>query len=540
MELFNSYCDEPCFVSFKEAFDVKRLIDSSSHLPDAQKNAKYDRECCVDFSGIAPYMFTEKVGGYLLSVIMDNREEFEKNKVRLHFRFLLVYPYSAHAISRIQAEISRNRAAINEQSVDKKLLAGMKKVETVHKGIFLSSNFVSKQIQFLRSINDFMLKNSISNSTPDRLVIRFTPTAVNVCMYRINDIIYISPYVLAKEWRGDTKCFERTPVIMMTEKSDNKLYSAYKDHFRYLWSLPQSILLEDATDYKCDTHEGDIAVIKSPENIDYNAKARKLKERDRTLRSGEWKKQVKDLLYNLCPAIPEESPDKQRIFISCSWESKPAKKIEEWLKHDIGDVVGVDLVDAKSGTSIKDAVYKNLNLSTVALVFFTCDMYVPIKNQNIKLEKVEKEEKKEDEYFAKPNIYHEFGYLMAMYESRGCRNMIIPLRQVGEKEVYYPSNISDTAYEKFDGDMIEEAYERIIDRLKDLLSLEVSIVCYAFRSHAERLEQLVLMEENTEAREWLRNIKKRVKDKKCRECDKPNCPERTDPYNEGRQKKILL
>lgn len=337
--------------------------------------------------------------------------------------------------------------------------------------------------------------------------------------------------MLAKDWRRDTKCVERTPVIMLAEKDDRNLYNAYKDHFRYLWMLPQSIFLEDATDYNYQTFEGSIERIKSPEKINYDTKAAKLKDQGIIVRSGAWKKLVKDLLYRLCPAIPDDLQIKQRIFISCSWESKPAKKVEEWLKHDIGDVVEIDLVDAKSGTSIKEAVYKNLNSSTVALVFFTCDMLIPANNEKVNLKTNKAEAKKEDEYIAKPNIYHEFGYLMAMYESRGCANMIIPLVQVGKKKVYYPSNIADTAYEEFDGDMIEENYDRIIDRLKDLLSLEVGVVCYALRSHAVRLEKMVLMEDNFEAREWLKKIKKKIEDRKCRECDKSDCPERRYVYN---------
>lgn len=190
MRLFNSYCDESCIVSFREAFNIKRLIDSATYLPESQKNEKYDKECCVDFSGIAPYMFLEKIGAHLLCEIMDNKDEFERNKIRVHFRFLLVYPYSAHAIARIQAEISRNRTAINEPRLNKKLLAGMERVESVNKEMILSSNFVRMQIQFLRAIGEFMSRYGISKSTIDRLVIRFTPTAVNVCMYRINDIIY--------------------------------------------------------------------------------------------------------------------------------------------------------------------------------------------------------------------------------------------------------------------------------------------------------------------------------------------------------------
>jgi len=530
MELFLNYNDNNFIDSFKDALNIERLIKTSVQMSDRQINeqniVKYEKECCLDFAGVSASLLHEDGSDKYLEDIFKNINCFLDEKIRLHFRFLLVYPFSAHAIARIQAEESRNRATILEPTISKTSLYGFDSVDAVDMHIFTASNFVKKQHEFLRMIGQFMDSYRISRNGDNRLVIRFIPTAVNVCMYRFNNFMYISPYLLAKERRVDTMCVEKAPVIYMNRSNDNIVFEAYIDHFRYLWGLPQTIYLEDATDYKCCTGVGDITKIKPPHEIDFSVKAKRIKSKSHSTDLASWKKQVKDLLNSLCPVIPVDVQKKHSIFIACSWNAETsspnlvAQKLEKWLKKDFGKTVGIDLVDAKGGASINKNIYKNLNSSTVGLILFTCDLFVSEK-------KIIDGKEIKGRYYAKPNIYHELGYLMGKYEAKGYDNkMVIPIVQrIGDQTVYYPSNVADKVYFQFQDEKIEAKYEKIILLLQELLSLDISIICYALKCHEMRLRKM-LLDGDVDARELLIAVDLSIKNINCSDCEKDNCHER--------------
>ncbi len=506
---------------FAKCIDVKQLINSAVPLSQEQIyrcGNKYEKECCLDFSGISALLYGEK--NKYLENIVKFKSEFEKNKIRLHFRFLLVYPYSAHAVARMQAEMSQNRATIKVPIFKQQGI-----VESVNIKLFHTSNFVKEQNEFLKYLGKFMIEDNISENTEHRLIIRFTPTAVNVCMYRINDIMFISPYLLAKDWPTDSKSVLRSPIIKFSRSENRETFEAFIDHFRYLWNLPQCIFLEDITNFE-NGKPIDITEIKAPHNVDFKIKSNKLKAKGVHGDSSSWKRQVKDLLYRLCPVIPENLQTKESIFIACSWKKKNeylssdpntiAIKIKKWLDEDIGKSVDIRIVETNPGELIEKEIYTNLNSSTVGIILFTCD----IKGDD-------------DTYYSRPNIYHELGYLMAKYKAQGYDTKVIPIFQsLNGTRVVPPSNISNVSWIDLNDDMVEAIYEKLLISVQRLLSLDVSIICHSLSSHKKRINDLVINGDlnSAKSKSWCKEIDERIKKLSCKECDKSNCEIRRLAY----------
>lgn len=348
--------------SFADQFNIGRMIETSFDLTDKQREQcknRFEKQCCIDFSGVAAALLFDDVGYNMFEAVLNSIQDFNKMKIRMHFRFMLVYPYSAHAMSRIQAETSKNRASIKEPSIKETPYDVVGRVESVDYDAFIKSNFVKSQQQFLENIGSLIDDYDICPNGENRINIRFTPTAVNVCMYRINDCIFISPYLLAKEHRRDEVCVMRSPVIKMTRGDDRDSFDAYLDHFRYLWNLPQSIFLEDATYVTDKKINNGIAKIKPPKDIDYKyksdrIKAKKIPGKWKYGDSMSWRLQVKDLLFRLCREMPLQLPTKETVFIACAWRKKDpflsssphalASKMSNWLKEDLGNAIDVPAI----------------------------------------------------------------------------------------------------------------------------------------------------------------------------------------------------
>ncbi len=515
MKLYLNLNDSHFISSFEDSLNLQRLIDNAVPLSDKQKNinnGKFQKECCLDFCGISASLLQDQ-GKSCFEKILENKSLFNDLKIRLHFRFLLVYPYSAHALARIQAETSQNRATIKEPAI-----YYPEKVESVNMHTFETSNFVNTQRLFLRYIGIIMSRHQMSENSENRLTLRFTPTAVNVCMYRVNNVIYITPYLLAKDCSEDNKCVTRSPVIEINRSNDRETFEAYIDHFRYLWGLSQAIYFQDATQYTKLFPEG-ITQIKKPTEVDFSVKAKTIKDRGVHGDASSWRRQVKDLLFRLCPVIPEKVQTKESIFIACSWREKDkysgirpnqlAIKLKTWIKNDLGNSVDVQIVEAKPGEELFKNIYNNLNSSTVGIILLTGD----IKGTDGK-------------YYAKPNIYHELGYLMAKYSAQGYDTKVIPIIQhVDGNCIVVPSNIFKTTAINLQDNRIEAIYDTIIVTVKELLYLDNKIVCMALNSHLQRIEELVLSniisEENGFS--WKETVSDRIKTICTGDCNELNC-----------------
>lgn len=482
MRHYTNYIHKSFKKSFSDALNIDNLIASSVDLVPSQVSEKYERECCIDFSGVAAALFYMSDAQFLCN-ILKNKALFTEKKIRLHFRFLMVYPYGAHAIARIQAETSRNRATMKEKKFKNCSTDVVGQIDCVDMRLFENSNFVRKQREFLSYIGRLMRENSIHYGGEHRIVIRFTPTAVNVCMYRVNDIVYISPYLLARESIGVFDCVTKTPVIEIRRSRDLYLFNAYMDHFRYLWGLPQALYLEDATEFKLKGFDG-IDNIRPPHDVDFVVKSKRIIAKKEHSNAISWRKQAKDLLLILCPEIPEKIATRDTIFIACSWSKKKevgpspndlAVKLEKWLKKDFGENLDVELINVQPGCDKDDAVYKGLNRGSVGIILMTADL------------------KSEGKYYSKPNIYHELGYLMAKCSGHGRDfNVIIIVQSKGDHKVVIPSNVNNKGSIDLQDNALFGMYHNVVWSIKSKLSLDQNLVCSILDNHKKRIEKMVL------------------------------------------------
>jgi len=521
MDLFENLNDISFLNNLKKVLKIESLVETSVNLSDELKeecNSKYTRQCCLDFSGVAASLLIEGDCSEAFERVIKSIPFFNKRGIRLHFRFMLVYPFSAHALSRIQAETSRNRTTISQQSLKGAPYDVVGSVESVDYDTFKYSNFVKSQRTFLNYIGAIMHEYHINQKSENRITIRFTPTAVNVCMYRINDAIFISPYLLAKEKRIDDKCVLRAPVIKINRTNDRDSFEAYLDHFRYLWNLPQSIYLEDGTEFTNKSNPNGISIIKPPHKIDYKIKSRRIKQKSGKNNSiSTWRFQATDLLLRLCPEVPKKLQAKESIFIACAWrkidhylKSSPntlAKKLERWFKEDLKDSIDIHIVETEPGEDIAKKIYTNLDASTAGIILLTCD--VKINNGR---------------YYAKPNIYHELGYLMGRCDQYGDNKRVIPVIQSMENQlVEVPSNINNKASIFFKDDKIDAVYKDILLSVYNVLSIDIETICAALRSHLDRVSKSI--EDNAHAIYWAESIRETIKNLHSDECNTDDCLE---------------
>lgn len=535
MKNYNNLRDGLLLKRLVECLNYEHLLKTAIPVSNSQ-NPEINKECIFDFSGISALLLHDKNDENLLKVqdqvekILESQDIFNEKGVRLHFRFLLVFPYSAHAIARIQAETSKNRATIKEPALN----INRYQVDFVDRKAFDSSFFMVRQQNFLEYIENLMDKYQLSDHSLNRIVVRFVPMAVNLCLYRINDVIFSAPYLLAKDWRIDKKCVTKSPVTELNRTEDKDTFDALLDHFRYLWELPVTLNMRDATHYDPNKTYG-LSRIKKPDDIDFKNKAHVIRSKQTKNNNSSslhsWKLQVKNQLKQLCPTIPEFAPTEELIFIACSWKkeeidkfspSSPnsfAVKIKSWLEHDLAQDLKVVLVDAPAGSSVSKEIYENLNSSTVGIILFTAD-YVGDDGQ----------------WYSRPNIYHEYGYLQARFASDGFgSNKVIPIRQCkGGKTTIIPSNINGTSAISLEDDKIEAIYGTLLVTIRDLLNIDSHRLCRALVSHKDRINKMILVGEVEQAigQSWVRRLDNQVSNLSCGKCSMEDCKDRDTAFDD--------
>jgi predicted nucleotide-binding protein len=95
------------------------------------------------------------------------------------------------------------------------------------------------------------------------------------------------------------------------------------------------------------------------------------------------------------------------------------------LNKDFKKGLQVRMVRRKYGSRIFDKIYSNLQDSTLGIVILTKDV-----------------EGKNDKFYAKPNIYHELGFLMGALHHLNTKELskVLILKEEG---VEVPSNVPD-------------------------------------------------------------------------------------------------
>jgi hypothetical protein len=161
------------------------------------------------------------------------------------------------------------------------------------------------------------------------------------------------------------------------------------------------------------------------------------------------------------------------------------------------------IVESKPGDELSRSIYEKLKSSTVGIILVTADIEDEAKN-----------------LLSRPNIYHEIGYLMAIFSSKKHgKNKVIPVLQTiydihknkkRARTVMHPSNISDLTRIPLKNNEIEAIYPLIIRTLSDLLtSISVKALCRALYSHQSRIYDS--LEANQLEPEYARNCLRKIK-----------------------------
>jgi|GEM_PF-232723 len=443
----------------------------------------YDRCCRIDFAGISATNLFDTGENFAPSSVAECMAELFRDAKRLNeqgifvkLRFLLIYPYSAYAFARIQAEASRNRASMKEP----KYRRNLQLIESVDEETFQRSFLVRTQLAMLEQLQEWVDDAGWTATSINRAVVRFTPISPNLCSLTVNDTVFADAYLLAKRNRATTHCESLLPLVAIRQADNPSTFDAIMDHFRYLWDLDVTLDCEDATYYQRQT-PGSLQHLKTPDIITFEAKATKLRNKvmavsDEELRR--WRFKVSRILRRYC-VLPAPTPSAESLFITCSWKrsgdqrSVPndgARELSRMIEGDFGRerpdkdaLLSVHIMEGVAGEFLTQQLYSRLEEATLGLILMTSDLIG-----------------QDGKGYCKPNVYHELGYLMKHLRTE---RMVI----VCEEGTELPSNIHDVIRIEFPKDKVVLAYKEIVEWLVKRCSFSKTVSRDALGSLKQRL-----------------------------------------------------
>jgi hypothetical protein len=460
--------------------------------PSHRQGQAFTRRCRIDFAGIAATNLFDTGCNFVDSCVADCLEDLFKNStvfneqgIFIELRFLLIYPYSTSAISRIQAERSRNRSSMANPSY----VRDFSLVESVDEDMFMQSTYVRAQELMLEQLQEWVDKYAWPiygmkepSESPNRVYLRFAPVSPNLCMLFVNDCVFTDAYLLAKETREATRLAQLAPLVQICSVDDPKTFAAFEDHFRYLWDLDTSIYHSDATDYQRG-RPATLKAIKRPASITFENKGAHIKAKVPTYSDDDvrkWRFKVSRLLTRHS-TLPAPAPDVEALFITCSWQqgadgifvpNADAQELAKMLEIDLGQrrrdpVISVRILEAVKGEFLTKQLFATLEGCTLGLVLMTGD----IKGDDNKS-------------YSKPNVYHEHGFLMKHLPSQ--RVML-----ACETGIVIPSNIHDVPRTDFSRQKLILQYREVLVWLGQVCLLAPSIMVEALQRHSTRLNESV-------------------------------------------------
>ena len=467
---------------------LAKAIKISRPFLDEDKGKTYDRLCRIDFAGIAGTNLFD-TGGNIVSTSVAHRLEallreldtLNAQGVFVKLRFLLVYPYCTYAISRMQAELSRNRSSMEHPQFERDFSL----VESVDKEMFNQTSFVRSQTVMLEQLQEWMehygwtpIVGGRSTKGVNRIHIRFAPVSPNQCLLFINDTIFVDAYLLAKKQRETKRCANIAPLIEVNQAESRETFDAFNDHFRYLWDLDMTIYADDATHYEPGKGQS-LRMMKTPDIITFERKAAHIRAKvegvsDELIQK--WRFKVARLLNRHC-TLPAATPSSESLFITCSWEkgkdkttipNTTAQHLSKILETDFGSLredplLSVNIMQGAAGEFLTAQLYARLQESTLAIVLMTAD----IKDKSGTL-------------YSKPNVYHELGYLM---KHIGRDRVLL----VCEEGTMIPANIQDLIRVTFTRGKLALAYHEIVHWLNRTCSFGADVTIKVLEQHVARL-----------------------------------------------------
>jgi hypothetical protein len=432
---FDNRSSESYLQALYEQLDLQNLIETSREIVD--KTGKYERIIQIDFCGMAGKTLLlggdtelkKKINQRFLGLFAE-LDNLDKLKIRLKTRFVFPYLYSVSSLAFIEAEMSENRATIEnkEQNYNDASLYSLTNKDFYASPLFKNQTRSLKRIQHL--YNEYFKFRVF----PDILNIRFTCLPVNFCLLVINNQMFLDPYTYAKQ-EGNASLINETPVIAICKLLNKTSYLILEDHLRYLWNHPTTLYYEGATKAYLDKHANNrlenLHEIKEPHEVSYESKAIRLKKifgtSDNRLNRAKF---LVERMFNSMTRRIEVTPEAETIFLAFSFKNgkSMAEDFRICLEEDFGDTLKVIIVDVVNGQEpLYTELTKQMSSATIALMLFTKD--------------IKEGQGKTAKYYSRPNVYWEFGKLHERVEKYGN-----PLRRIilfHEEGVEVPTDYQD-------------------------------------------------------------------------------------------------
>jgi hypothetical protein len=458
--------------------------------PSTGKKIKYTHCIRIDYLGIAGTILFDRSGYYgnscryeILKKLLLQAPRFNKMGYIISLRILLLYPYSIAGYARIQAEESSERSSMEEPAYIRKFNV----IEQLDEEIFKQSNLFSIQLGMLKTMqnlySDLKENPGWSGNDSNKFMIRFCTIDTMMSCIFINNSIFYDVTLLAKKERFDTRSAQEYCPVVMLNKRDHNAFSAFEDHFRYLWELDLTMSYGDVVKHSPKQTISPIR-INPPSKIFFNAKASTIQTKNPSLTEEQaqiWKSWARRVLVRYCAEL-YPTPASESLFVTCSWEvdedgqsipNKTAHELVKMLEKDFSDgeepLLSIRLLKAEANERLTPQLYKAFDDATIGLILITKDI------------------KCEDRFFSKPNVYHELGYFM---KALGNERVIL----VCEENVEKLSNVQDNMRSEFKSGKISLIYPDLVLNLKNICGIRKKRVIKILEGHIHRLDQLILKE----------------------------------------------
>jgi hypothetical protein len=479
---FTDRLQEEYIEALHEALSIDNLTNNAITIPTDLRG--YEKIVRIDFCGIASStLLLNAINGKKNNInqrfcdIFKHLKKFDEQKIRVKTRFLFMYLYSDFSYAQVEAEKTEYRATIENKKYDD--YKNLDLLSLTEKD-FYSSRIYDYQVKALKQIqkihNDFFSHREHS----DILNVRFCCLPLNFCSLTINNKSYIDAYSYAKRDSNSGLSYEN-PLISISQINDASTFDTIEDHFRYMWNHPTTLFYEDATksffDEENENKLQQLEHIKMPHNVSFDTKAQRIKERFPSItdeKINRWKFRVERMFSNMT-RIMETSPESETVFIGFSFKNGKgiADETRTYLEEDFLQSLKVFIVDIMDGQDpLYDELTNKMKGATIGLIFFTKDI----------------EESLEDtkNYYSRPNLYFEFGYLLNHVEKYGP-----PLSRImifSEDGLITPSDFQDLArYPLIKNPLLD--YCHIIEKiLKINRTLTERIAINAVNKFVERLQ----------------------------------------------------
>ncbi len=519
MIIYQNRTDKRYLDTLRKILSIDALMANAVELPHSDEyrqieDRTYEKRCDIAFIGLSANTLFDRTNRYLspegvmvneMEEIFQRHDEFMKANIWLRIRCLLLYPYSTHALSIINAESNVRRCAMDGECVHPSVQTKMH----VSEDEFYASSLYNSQKNTLNLIQEWMEKYNWKNMRGNSVSIRLTPVSPNLCGLIINDKVFCDSYILSKERRGHKRLVFSSPLIQIDRKDDDLAFRSIENHINYLWQLNITLDCGDATQYEWGKQDS-LGSINRPNLITFVRKVKRLIDRKYITEeeSNNWRLMTKKQ-FDRYISLPTEDYPHEKIFISCSWKAdrngnlepnEIASNLNKWLKEDITKSIPnllAVIMRGIVGDDLSQTLYNLLDTSMLGIVLLTDD--IQIKDGQGKVV----------ERFSRPNIYHELGYLMCGLEKnnlQGKNRVFISL----EKGVNIASNASVKIHEHIESS--EELQEKNVD-------ISFTQSCYLYTRILDWLNEVSVLLVKPVFQSALSKHRQRVKDA-IRELDK--------------------